>query len=210
MPETIESIRILSLNSDYRTTIVNGLIPLLKYTAKLVERRNSGPPHAAERTLLDRTTNTDSRDNAHVVTINIIMKAARWLLDEWLSLFKKRDNLTLRVIENSYYDTLIRAWMYGVRAPRWLVRLIVHLIPKCDLWILLDMEAPRLQSHNGEVSFSTIYMNREFVSFITRTGTKHVILDSSKPVANVTENAYASIIETIALRTEKRLGTRFK
>jgi hypothetical protein len=208
-PETIESIRILSLDSDYKTTIVNDLIPLLKYTAKLVEIRNYEHHYSADNTLLSRTTKTDFNDNARVVIADIIVKAVRWLLNEWISLFKKKDNLTLRIIENSYYDTLIREWMYGVMAPGWLARLIMHLLPTCDLWILLDMTAEKLQSRNGEVSFKAAYMTREFVSFITRTGKKHVILDSSKPVADVTEDAYASIIETIALRTDKRLENRF-
>ncbi len=208
-PKTIESIRILSLDSYNKTTIVDGLIPLLLYTAKLVERCNSGPHYLSGCALMNKATNADTCKNNRAVPTNIIARASLWLLEEWLNLFKKRDNLTLRIMESSYYDILMRAWMYRDGSPRWLAMLIVQLLPSCDLWIFLDLTSGGLQSRNGEVSSSAVYRNREFLHFIAKTGKNYIILDASKSVASVTEEAYASIIETLALRIDKQLGNRF-
>lgn len=208
-PKTIESIRILSLDSHNKKTIVDDLIPLLRYTAKLVERRNSGPYNATDRDLLNITMNAESRANTRAVPTNTMVKAALWLLEEWLSLFKKKDNLTLRISDSNYYDTIKDAWLYSDGAPKWLARLIVQLLPMCDLWILLDTTGGGLLSGNGEISSLETYKMREFCRIIVKTGKRHVILGASKPVASMTEEAYTSIIETIAQRTDRRLRNRF-
>ncbi|MGA3160889.1 MAG: hypothetical protein ABSC77_06690 [Terracidiphilus sp.] len=207
-PKTIESICILSPVGYNKTGIIESLVPLLLYTAKLVERRNLGSQFTFGRESLNRTTSVDYRAKARSKPSVSKMRIARWLLEEWLSQFRKKDNLTLRIIENGYYDILINAEMYRDRVPTRFARLVVQLLPSCDLWILLDPATEGSQSRNGEVpSSETLRQIESYRSFVN-TRKKYVILDANKPAASVTENAYAAIIEAIAQRTERQLRSR--
>jgi hypothetical protein len=192
-----------------KTGIIENLIPLLLYTAKLVERRNLGPQLTFGHESLNRTESVDFHAKARSKPSVSKVIIARWLLEEWLSQFRKKDNLTLRIIENGYYDILINAEMYSDRVPTWFARLVVQLLPSCDLWILLDRAAEGSQSIDGEVSSSETLRQIESYRSFVKTRKKYVILDANKPAASVTEEAYAAIIEAIAQRTERQLKSRF-
>jgi hypothetical protein len=209
-PKTIESIRILGPDGYRTTAIIDGLIPLLLYTAKLVERRDSGPYITTNGALLNNNMSADSSTNTQGAPSVSMARITLWLLKEWLSQFKKKDNLTLRIIVNSYYDIFINAWMYSKGVTWWFARLITQLLPSCDLWILLDMTGGGSLSVNEDILSAETHRRLELYRYFVKTRKKYVILDANKPASSVTEEAYAAIIEATAQRTERRLKNHFR
>jgi hypothetical protein len=208
-PRTIESIRILGPDRNNKTTIIEGLMPLLLYTAKLVERRNPGPQLTLESESLSRTVSVEFSAKAQNIPSVSTVKIAKWLLDEWLSQFRKKDNLTLRIIDSGYYDILINAEWRRDGVPRWFAQLIMRLLPSCDLWIFLNPDAGWVQSRNGEVTSSQTLRQLEAYRSFLKTKKRYIILNAGRLPASIVEDAYAAIIDTLARRTERRLGSRF-
>lgn len=208
-PKTLEAVRISDPDGCCKATIIDSLMPLLRYSAKLVERRHFAPQFTLEHEPLEKNVRANPRAGAICVPSVSMAKIARWLLEEWLSQFRKRQNLTLRIIESSYYDLLIDSGDRRNGIPRWFARLIGKLFPSPDLWILLDVSAKTMQSISREfLSAGTLKQREAYRSFV-KTRKRYIILDAEKPPASVAEEAYAAIIDTLALRTARQLRNRF-
>jgi thymidylate kinase len=199
--KTLETVCIAGPDGCCKTTIIDGLMPLLRYSAKLVERRQSGPQLTLGRELLERNASADSRAEARSGPPASMAKIAPWLLEEWLSQFRKKDNLTLRIIESSCYNMFIDSGRRREGIPRWFARLIGLLIPSPDLCILLDAPAEVLPTE-------TPGQHKAYRS-VMKTRTRYIILDAGRPPASVTEEAYAAIMDTLVQRTERQLRNRF-
>ena len=136
-------------------------------------------------------------------------KLVLWLLQEWLRQFIGKYNLTLRLCEGYYHDLPIDPTGYRYGGPRWFARLVGKLFPSPDLWILLDQDTEGLQSRNQGAPLTEAHRQLQAYRAFVKTRKRYVILDASKPVASVTEEAYAAIINTLAQLTDSKLKDRF-
>jgi thymidylate kinase len=206
----LETVCILGPDGCGKTTIVKALMPLLESSAGVVEQRYPRPWSP----LPLKSLGTDKTDNCPAVgTSGPVVSAAKlalWLLEEWISQFKGRAHLTLRIFESRYHDLSINPNRYGYGGPMWFARFVGKFFPSPDLWILLDLPAQEIQSRNPQLTLAEAQRQVDAYRAFARTSKKCVILDASKPVANVTEEAYAAVIEMLAQRTDRQLRSRYQ
>jgi hypothetical protein len=205
-PKTLETVCVLDPAGDCQTAIIESLMPLLQSVAKVIENRQTRSWLFFRRTSSQTSGVVDHCAKnfgcSPIAMANVIV----WLIKEWLSLFKEKKNLTLRICDSFYYGLLIdynRGSQYGL--PRWFMRLAGKLLPSYNLWILLDQ--PVKVSHSGkpqlsqEEAFNSFKVYQVFV----KSRGKYAILDARKPTTEVTEEVYAVIINMLAQRTTMQL-----
>jgi hypothetical protein len=204
-PRNLEKICILGPHDRDNTTIIEGLMPMLHSSAQTVEKCYLGPQLFIPRKSSGIDVGTDYRVGKLGGWLVSMAKAAWWLVEEWLRQFTGKKNLKLRIRENCYHDLFIDPTRFRYYGPVWFARLVGKLVPSPDLWILLDTPAEVMQSGDQPLlSAETLRQLEAYRSFV-KTRKRYVILDAGKPVACVTEEAYAAIIDMLAQRTEKQL-----
>jgi O-antigen/teichoic acid export membrane protein/thymidylate kinase len=124
----------------------------------------------------------------------------------WLTVRPKMIRSTLVVFDRFYHDMLVDPKRYRHGGPLWLARLIGRLIPKPDLWILLDAPPEVIQERKQEVSFEETARQRgEYLKLIK--GMKNgIVIDASQALDDVVVDVNAAILNFMVERTEKRFG----
>jgi hypothetical protein len=135
----------------------------------------------------------------------IVLDAAK----EWPRLFRKRDNLTLRVCESSSYPQAFGFECRGDESAWRFTQFVWKLLPSPDLWILLDTTIDRMLSGNPSLTREDAERKLESYRSFARTRKNCIVLDASRPVDTVAEEAYAAIINALVRRTQIRLKKRF-
>lgn len=208
-PKTLEEVCILSPGRYAKTAIIENLIPILRHSVVVVEVRHSGPQLSHEKKSSERGAGADSNVEAQSGSLISMARIVRWVVEEWLRAFAKHRSLTLRVNESCDYDLFIAPHWRRHDCPIWFARLVGRIFPSPDLWILLDQDAGAMQSGNRALPIGESSGELASYPFFAKTKSKYVVLDASKSVASVTEDAYAAIIDTLAERTDRTLKSRF-
>jgi hypothetical protein len=208
-PKNIETICILGPVGCGKTTIIDGLIPMLHSAAKVVEIHHFKAQLPLVRESFEICDSSDSHARAADSSLSSIIRTVQWLLVEWVNQLIRRRELTLRIVEYCGRDLIIDPVKFGYKGPAWLARILEKLFPPCDIWILLDSAVEGVQSKNREVLPAETLCQHEAYRSYVKTKNHHVILDASKLVANTTEETYAAIIEMLALRAGKKLNKCF-
>lgn len=87
----------------------------------------------------------------------------------------------LIVFDRYYHDLLVDPRRYRYGGPMWLVRWIGKLIPKPDLWVLLDAPPHVLQARKQEVTPQETARQREaYLDLANKLPNFHVV-DASQP-----------------------------
>jgi hypothetical protein len=209
LPKTSETICVFGPDGGVKSKLIEGLMPILESAAKFVQRHHSGPRFL----FVDESSGKAPSADFHAQTpsryFTSMAKVVQWLVEEWLSLFAEKTNLTLRISDRSYADLLTDPKGYGYGGPMWFARFAGKLFPSPDLWILLDPSAEGLQSGNQVVPRAEKLWQLEAYRAFVKTKKSYIILDGSKPVASLMEEAYAAIINTLAQRADAQLICRF-
>ena len=113
---------------------------------------------------------------------------------------------TFVLFDRYYQDLLVDSKRYRYGGSMWLARLVGKLIPKPDLWILLDAPAEVLQGRKQEVPFAETARQQEAYLNLVSHFPNAVIVDSSNPLDEVVADVNKAILDFMARRTNKRLG----
>ncbi len=197
-PRNVETVSILGLDGGGKTMLIESLEPLLRASAKGVQTR------IFERRFPEARS-TVSSAQAKEGYFSSMAKALALLLDEWLSQFTGKKNLTLRICGNSCQDLLIDPAECGYNGPEWLARLASKLSPSPDLWILLD---PAMGAEGGELTAQAARQLEAYRLFV-KSRKQHIILNAANPPASLMEDVYAAIIDMLVQRTDNKFGNRF-
>jgi hypothetical protein len=199
--QTLETVCVSGHDGCEITSMIDNLLPLLHSSAVIVEKRHIGQRRLFGSELGESATGADSRTVAPSGALASMANSVLWLLAEWLSQFKEKKNLTLRICDGICHELSIdpKGRRYG--GPIWFARLIGKLSPSADLWILLDGATDAAQAE----TLSYLDACRAFV----KTRKSYIILDGSKPAAILMEEAYAAMINTLAHRADAQLMSRF-
>lgn len=197
LPRTLENVCILSADSEVKSSTVDMLMPKLPYVAPEVNRHNPETRFQFGSKSRAMTASVRPPSTSQENSISSMAKTLGWLLDEWLSQFLRRKNLTLRIRENSYSDLLVDPQRFGYTGPIAFARFIGKLFPSMDLWILLDTgpESPSEKAHSRPAAYRSLVRAKQ----------NHIILDASQPAEQLSERAYAVIIDALSQRANKRL-----
>jgi thymidylate kinase len=208
-PKNLETVCFLGAHGSGKTTIIEELMPMLHSSAQVLEKRHFRAKILSSRKSSGDNANTDPDVKGPSGFFIPMAKIVLWLMNEWSSQFVGKKNLTLRILDSYYDEILIDPEGYADNAPRWFARLAGMIVPSPDLWILLDPVAEGLESRSQEPSPAKIFRQFEAYRRLIKTKKKYVILNASRPIASVTEDAYAAIIHALAQRTDGILQTRF-
>lgn len=209
LPKTLETVCVLGSSGCSGTTVIENLLPLLRSTAAVVEKRNLRPRMLRVRESREIAPSLESPVQFSSGPFVSMVMATLWLLKEWKCQFLGRINLTLHLYEGYYPNLFINPMRCRYTGPRWFARLVGKLFPSPDLWILLDPAVEGSQSRSPEVTPEETLRQLEASRAFVRTKKCFVILDVSQPLTRVTEEAYAAIIDMLAQRTGRLLENRF-
>jgi thymidylate kinase len=131
-----------------------------------------------------------------------IIKVFYFLLDYaigWLvCFFSARTSSTLVVFDRYYHDLLVDPLRYRYGGPMWLARWVGKLIPKPDIWILLDAPPEVLQARKQEVLFEeTTRQRKEYLKLIKGLKSAFVV-DAARGLDDVVADVNAIILDFMA------------
>lgn len=199
-PRSLETVSILGLDECRTAAILAGLLPMLQSTAKLVEKRPLRPQP------LFASDSAPASSGAFALMAIVVLR----LVEEWRSQCAEKKSLTLHLRAHSSRELLIYHPSKCRSGSRGLARLIARLFPSSDLWILLDPADEGVPSTNPELPCGETDRQREACRAFVKTRKNYVILDASQPLAELTEEAFAAIIEALARSADRELRKRFQ
>lgn len=136
-PAFLVTVCILGPDGAGKSIISTTVQKELMNTAKVIKVRHLKP------NLFQRRRHTGPVTNPHAQaprsTASSILKLLAWLSECWIDRLAHgyRDG-ALEIWDRYYHDLLVDPVRYRYGGPAWVGRWVGKLIPRCDLWILLD------------------------------------------------------------------------
>lgn len=113
---------------------------------------------------------------------------------------------TCIIFDRYYHDILADPRRYRYGGPMWVARMVRHILPGPDLWVVMDAPAQVLQSRKQEVTFEETARQREAYLKFVEDENNVVVLDASRPLDTVVPQGANAILDKLAARTKRRLG----
>jgi thymidylate kinase len=138
-----------------------------------------------------------------------IVKILYLLLDYtvgWLGiLYAQRTRHSLIVFDRYYHDMLVDPLRYRYGGPMWLARWVGKLIPKPDLWILLDAPPKVVQERTQEVPFEETTRQRGEYLKLVKGLKRGFVVDAAQDLDGVIADVNAIILDFMTQITERHL-----
>lgn len=112
---------------------------------------------------------------------------------------------TLVLFDRYYHDLLVDPKRYRYGAPIWMARLLGRLIPKPDLWVVLDAPPEVLQQRKQEVPFGETARQGDAYRRLAGQLRDVVLVDAAQSLNKVVADVTDAIVECMAERMRKRL-----
>jgi hypothetical protein len=206
---TLHTVCIFGLDVSTNNAIIDALIPLLQSMAVVVERRHLSPALSFCRQSWDIPPHAEILGDAPRRWLVSMIFDVSLLINTWVTQLAEKRNLTLRIFDSFYQELSFNPRKYRYGGLMRFARLVGKLFPSLDLWILLDISEKVLQSSNQELLPTQTHRQREAYRSFVKTRKRYFILDLGMPSANIIEEAYAAIIDTLELCTEEQFRKRF-
>lgn len=210
LPQTLETIRVVSLGDCSNSSISDALVTKLQNSAKVVELYRLGQDLA----VVHESTGKNGISGSCVDTSRgssvSIARVITWLANEWWRVFRKRGNLSLDICQSSYYGLLVRCRDRKCDLTGFIARFIFRLIPSSDLWIVLEKPGREFLARNEEAASTETVMHAGVSGSLLKNKGKWVVFDGSQSAECIAEKAYAAIIDVLTQRASKRLGKRLR
>ncbi|MEM9804257.1 MAG: hypothetical protein AAF959_03170 [Cyanobacteria bacterium P01_D01_bin.56] len=123
-----------------------------------------------------------------------------------IKVYPKLVRSTFVIFDRYYHDLLVDSRRYRYGGPRWWAKLVGRLIPKPDLWILLDAPAEVLQARKQEVSFEETARQRKAYLELVNNLPNAIVVNSAQPLDDVVLDVAKAVLVHMAKRTQRRLG----
>ncbi|MBW1975517.1 MAG: thymidylate kinase-like protein [Deltaproteobacteria bacterium] len=129
-----------------------------------------------------------------------------YILGYFVKIYLMLVRSTLVLFDRYYHDILVDPKRYRYGGPMWLARWVGKVIPKPDLFILLDAPPEVLQARKQEVPFEETARQRQAYLKLVRGMKNGVVVDASRPLNDVVAEVNRVILDFMAERTKKRFG----
>ncbi|MCH7807178.1 MAG: hypothetical protein IH995_08595 [Proteobacteria bacterium] len=150
---------------------------------------------------------TDPQGQRQRSAILSVLKIWVWALELWVDqIAHGYRHITLRIWDRYYHDLLVDPRRYRYGGPVWLARWVGKIIPKPDLWILLDAPAEVLQKRKQEVPPEESKRQRQAYLELIKGFKNAVVIDASQPRDKVVVDVREAIVDFMETRTRGRLG----
>ncbi|MBV6396002.1 MAG: Thymidylate kinase [Anaerolineales bacterium] len=139
-----------------------------------------------------------------------LLKLAYWwseTLVGWLAkIHPAKIRSTFIVFDRFYHDLIADPKRYRFAGPLRLARWVGWLIPRPDLFLLLDLPAETARARKPEIPLEEARrLRKNYLNLAKRLPNAHV-LDASRPLEEVAAAAEGVILNHLAQRLQKRLG----
>jgi hypothetical protein len=208
-PATLETVCVSGLDLRAAETIVASLVPMLRNSAKIAERRHFGPRFLPQHQTLRDKSVTESDEEYRTKRQASMAGIFKWAAEELISRFAKKENLTIRFDESSYYGLLCDSQKRCFGGPRWLARVVGWLLPSIDLLIVLGEKTGAMQPEGDHTRPDVAPGPHWGASDFVKSRKRCVISNACPPSQKEVEEAYSMIIDTLVQRTDRRLKNRF-
>jgi thymidylate kinase len=118
---------------------------------------------------------------------------------------KARSHLIL--FDRYYHDLMIDPKRYRYKAPLWLAVLIGYLIPKPDLFLVLDAPARIIQSRKQEVPFSETERQRDAYSNFAHWGAQRIVVNTDQPMEETINDINDAVLKFMTRRINNRMDS---
>jgi thymidylate kinase len=144
--------------------------------------------------------------------VSSALKLAYYLAEAWLGyalrVWPAKVQSTLVLFDRYYHDLLVDPRRYRYGGPMWLARLVGWLIPKPDIFILLDLPAEVAHARKPEVELDEAHRLRRRYLELARELGAHVV-DASRPLDEVVREVEEIVLAHMERRTRARLERLF-
>jgi thymidylate kinase len=127
-----------------------------------------------------------------------------WIFGYWQCILSPRAKGQLVIFDRHYVDLLVDPRRYRYGAPLWAARLVGALIPKPDLFILLDLPAEEARSRKPEVPLDEARRLRQRYLDLTQSLPNAHVVNAARPIDEV----IAEVEEIILTEQQKRTTAR--
>jgi serine O-acetyltransferase len=138
--------------------------------------------------------------------VKLIMFVVDYWLGYWLTIRPKLVRGTLLLSHRYYDDVLVDPRRYRIAGTRWLVRLLLPVIPRPGLWLVFDLPSATLQARNQDVSEEEAARQRRAYRRVLRRRDSAAVLDARQTRTQLIAQAERAIVSYVAQRTAARLG----
>ena len=101
------------------------------------------------------------------------------------------------ICDRYYHDLLVDPVRYRYGGPAWIARFVGSLMPKPDLWILLDAPPEVLQARKREVTLEETTRQRSAYLAFVRERASHAVVDASQALDAVVIDAERAVAAAI-------------
>jgi thymidylate kinase len=127
---------------------------------------------------------------------------ADYTLGYWFKVRPQLVRSTLVLFDRYYHDLLVDPRRYRFASPMWLARWVGHLIPKPDLWLLLDAPPEVLHQRKTEVSFAETARQLKAYRELAGTLPDFTLVDAADSIEEVAMKCNSSVMQRMARRLE--------
>lgn len=145
----------------------------------------------------------------HGRTISIGVLLYYWLdflLGSWLRLMPLRVRSALIVVERGWWDIVVDPRRYRMQIPRRLAIILGRLLPRADITVVLDAPGAVLLGRKQEIAIDEAERQTQEWRAIADRHLPHVVVDASRPKADVEARTGETIISSLERRTAARTG----
>ena len=128
-----------------------------------------------------------------------------WFFGFWQSVLLPRAKGQLVIFDRHYVDLLVDPRRYRYGAPLWIARLVGVLIPKPDLFILLDLPAQVARSRKPEVPLEEARRLRKRYLDLAQGLPNARVVDADRPLNEVVADVEEIILAELQKRTTARM-----
>jgi thymidylate kinase len=117
-----------------------------------------------------------------------------------------RDRLVL--FDRYYHDLMVDPRRYRHGGPMWLARLVARLVPRPDLFLLLDLPADVALTRKQEVDREEALRQEAAFRAVVGRLANHAVIDAAQPPDAVAGQAAKAILAYLGERMERRIEAR--
>jgi thymidylate kinase len=128
-----------------------------------------------------------------------------WIFGFWQCVLAPRAKGQLVIFDRHYVDLLVDPRRYRYSAPLWAARLVGNLIPKPDLFILLDLPAEVARARKPEVSLDEARLMRQRYLDLTQSLSNAHVVDAARPLDEVVAEVEKIILTELQKQTTARM-----
>ncbi|MDO9205529.1 hypothetical protein [Methylotenera sp.] len=139
-------------------------------------------------------------------------KMILFTLDYWSGylriIYPAKTRSTLIIFDRHFYDMLVDPKRYRLSEGFWLAKLFVKLVPKPDIWLVLDAPAALLVSRKGELDLASAEMLTSRYRSLAKSLPNAHLVNTGGALEQTYSNAISPIVAALAQRTAIRQRQR--